>query len=277
VTPVDDVLTHIIRAGAWRTALTAGQVAEAPEGFVHLSTAAQVGATAERFYADCDDLNLLAVDPARTGAEIRWEEGEPGQRFPHVYGPLPIAAVLAVEPFGRDDAGRLRPPPLPPTVSTGVRAIRLADADAYVTLAEEAHRHRQDGDLAAEQLETVARLWDDDTIGGLVYEEDGRLAAGLVWTAARLDRGRGRGVAHTALLAEVATAPQAWGRGLASLLLHHALVELVPLGYDTVELWTQADNLRARRMYERHGWARTSSLPGIGRDGSTLVQYQRHL
>jgi uncharacterized protein (DUF952 family)/ribosomal protein S18 acetylase RimI-like enzyme len=273
----DDVLTHIIRAGEWRAALTAGHVAEATEGFVHLSTTGQVSATADRFYADCDDLTLLAVEPARTHAEIRWEEGEPGQLFPHVYGPVPIAAVLAAEPFGRDAAGRFACPPLPPDAAVGVRAVRPADAEAYVALTDEAHRQRQDGSLTAEHLETVAGLWDDDTIGGLVYEDDGDLVAGVVWTAARLDRGRGRGVAHTALLAELATAPRAWGRGLASLLLHRARVDLVSLGYDTVELWTQADNLRARRMYERHGWARTSSLPGIGRDGSTLVQYQRHL
>jgi ribosomal protein S18 acetylase RimI-like enzyme len=244
---------------------------------VHLSTCSQVAGTASRFYADCSDLQLLIVDRDRTGAELRWEESEPGQRFPHVYGPVPIPAVRAVMAFAPAAGGTFVAPLLPPAVATGVRPLDLADAERYVALAADAHQQRDKGTLDADQLATVAALWDDGTIGGLVYEESGDLVAGVVWTAARLDRRRGRTVAHTALIAEVATAPAAWGRGLGSLLLHHALAELRPLGYDTVELWTQADNLRARRLYERHGWARTSSLPGIGRDGSTLVQYQRPL
>jgi uncharacterized protein (DUF952 family)/ribosomal protein S18 acetylase RimI-like enzyme len=270
-------LTHLIRAADWHAARSAGCIDRAPEGFVHLSTSSQVAGTASRFYADCTDLQLLVVDSDRTGAELRWEESEPGQRFPHVYGPLPIHAVRAVLAFGRGLDGTFDVPLLPPTVATGVRPLDPADAAGYVALAADAHRHRNDGVLDENQLETVAALWDDGTIGGLVYEESGEVIAGIVWTAARLDRRRGRTVAHTALIAEVATAPPAWGRGLGSLLLHHALAELRPLGYDTVELWTQADNLRARRLYERHGWTRTSSLPGIGRDGSTLVQYQRPL
>jgi GNAT superfamily N-acetyltransferase len=236
-----------------------------------------VAATASRYYAGCDDLTLLVVDVDRTPAELRWEESRPGEHFPHVYGPVPIIAVLAAVPFPPSDDGTFAVPPLPPGAVTGIRLLRPTDGECYVELASDAHRHRAGDGLDPAQLETVAALWDDGTVGGLVYEEDGEPVAGIIWTAARLDRGRGRAVAHTALIAEVATAPVAWGRGLGSLLLHHAVAELRPLGYDTVELWTQADNLRARRLYERHGWARTSSLPGIGRDGSQLVQYQRPL
>jgi len=41
---------------------------------------------------------LLHIDPARLG-DLRWEVSEPGRdAFPHLYGPLPVAAVLRTEP-----------------------------------------------------------------------------------------------------------------------------------------------------------------------------------
>jgi glutathione S-transferase len=61
-----------------------------------------VHGTAEAFYADVDELVLLRIDPAKVGAEIKVEDG-----FPHIYGPLPVAAVTAAVPLRRDAAGRL--------------------------------------------------------------------------------------------------------------------------------------------------------------------------
>ncbi len=46
---------------------------------------------------------LLYVDPERLGAPVRWEPGVPtdpeSMLFPHLYGPLPTAAVVAVRPY----------------------------------------------------------------------------------------------------------------------------------------------------------------------------------
>ena len=50
-------------------------------------------------YKGRTDLVLLVLDPARVNAEIRYEESEPGQRFPHLYGPLNLDAVIAAVPF----------------------------------------------------------------------------------------------------------------------------------------------------------------------------------
>ena len=51
------------------------------------------------------------LDPARIGAEIRWEQ-VPGsaERFPHIYGPLPVAAVRQAVPLDRDESGQFRFP-----------------------------------------------------------------------------------------------------------------------------------------------------------------------
>jgi glutathione S-transferase len=75
-------------------------------GFIHLSAVHQVEATAERFYADLSagELLLLTVDASRLadlGLPVRWEPAPgSGELFPHLYGALPLEAVLLVEGCG---------------------------------------------------------------------------------------------------------------------------------------------------------------------------------
>lgn len=67
------------------------------EGFIHASTADQWPRVRAAFYADITGpLVLLHIDPTRLAVPIRWEVGNPatGERFPHLYGPLPVAAVV---------------------------------------------------------------------------------------------------------------------------------------------------------------------------------------
>ena len=68
---------------------------------------------ANRLYAGRTDLVLLRVDPARLSAPVRWEPGVPtdpdSMVFPHLYGPLPTAAVISVTPYRPDDDGRFPP------------------------------------------------------------------------------------------------------------------------------------------------------------------------
>jgi uncharacterized protein (DUF952 family)/SAM-dependent methyltransferase len=79
------------------------------EGFIHLSTAEQTLATAARFYGDVPNLVLLQVDETKCTHEIRWEAPaeapESDARFPHLYGPLNLDAVLDSRPLVKDDAG----------------------------------------------------------------------------------------------------------------------------------------------------------------------------
>ncbi len=69
---------------------------------------------ANSFYRDHPEpLLLLVLDPARLGAEVRWEPA-PGfaDPFPHIYGPIPAAAVLRAVPLDRGPDGQFAFPPL---------------------------------------------------------------------------------------------------------------------------------------------------------------------
>ncbi len=82
-------------------------------GFVHLSSPEQVHLPANRLYAGRTDLMLLHLDAARLRAPVCWEPGVPGDPdamvFPHLYGPLPVAAVILVTAYLPDHDGVFRP------------------------------------------------------------------------------------------------------------------------------------------------------------------------
>jgi uncharacterized protein (DUF952 family) len=97
----------------WREAEATGRFTGAPvdhaDGFIHFSTAAQVAETAARHFAGQDDLLLVSVDGERLGPALRYEPSRGGDLFPHLYGELPLSAVVEVVemPLGAAGAHRL--------------------------------------------------------------------------------------------------------------------------------------------------------------------------
>jgi glutathione S-transferase len=77
------------------------------EGFIHCSFPEQVQATADLYYRGRDDIVLLRIDPDRLGVEVVVEEARSGERFPHVYGPIPVGAVTSADPVPMGPDGRL--------------------------------------------------------------------------------------------------------------------------------------------------------------------------
>lgn len=105
----------LLRAGEWRDFEAVGRTAGAPvdlrDGFVHLSTAAQVEETAARHFAGEDGLVLLAVDESRLVPALAWEPSRGGDLFPHLYRELRMEDVLWSTPLPIE-SGRHRFPPL---------------------------------------------------------------------------------------------------------------------------------------------------------------------
>ena len=98
----DEPIFHIALPDDWTAAFTFGEYAVSTRGmsldevgFIHCSTHSQIEATANRFYADLSELILLTIDALMIPSDILWEPAAPGldELFPHIYGPLPIAAV----------------------------------------------------------------------------------------------------------------------------------------------------------------------------------------
>jgi uncharacterized protein (DUF952 family) len=108
----------ICSAELWRQAQGAGLFAGAPldlaDGFIHFSTAMQVAETAAKHFSGAIDQVLVAVDAASLGGALKWEPSRGGNLFPHLYGSLPLAAVLWVEPLPLGADGRHVFPELAP-------------------------------------------------------------------------------------------------------------------------------------------------------------------
>jgi uncharacterized protein (DUF952 family) len=126
----------LLTRAEWEAAQTGGvyrgSAHDVRDGFIHFSTAAQLAATARKYFAGVPDLVLLAVDvevltkapsplsPLPRGErrtpsqraqpapsplagegwgegeklrELRWEPARDGDLFPHLYADLPISAV----------------------------------------------------------------------------------------------------------------------------------------------------------------------------------------
>ena len=98
-------LYHIADVGEWEAAKQAGEYRHSTRGhdldevgFIHASFEAQLAGVASRYYAAVDEpLVVLVIDPDRLDVPLVIEEVEgAGEAFPHIYGPLPVSAVVGV-------------------------------------------------------------------------------------------------------------------------------------------------------------------------------------
>lgn len=104
------VLTGDQMAALARDGTFAGAPVDLADGYVHLSTAAQLTETVDRHFAGQDDLHVAAVDLVALGDRLRWEESRGGQIFPHLYGALTLDVVVAYGPLERAEDGTVRLP-----------------------------------------------------------------------------------------------------------------------------------------------------------------------
>jgi uncharacterized protein (DUF952 family) len=93
----------IVAADLWQAAQDSGVFTGAgidrADGFIHLSTGAQARRTAQLYFAGQDNLVLVAADGASLGDALKYEPSRDGDLFPHLYGSLPLTAVLSVQPL----------------------------------------------------------------------------------------------------------------------------------------------------------------------------------
>jgi uncharacterized protein (DUF952 family) len=111
-------ILHFCPRSDWTVARATGWYAAdtfAAEGFIHCSTADQVLLPADAIARGRTDLVLLEIDESRLDEPPRYEPGDPADpdsmRFPHLYRPLPVEAVVAVHDFPPRADGTFALPP----------------------------------------------------------------------------------------------------------------------------------------------------------------------
>ena len=94
----------ILTADQWAQFQTDGVFHGAPvdlaDGYIHLSAADQLQGTLTKHFAGQSGLVIAEVDLAALGESVKWEVSRGGALFPHIYGPLPMSAVLGVREHG---------------------------------------------------------------------------------------------------------------------------------------------------------------------------------
>ena len=73
-----------------------GSEVDRRDGFIHLSAAHQVRATAQKHFSGKADLVLISIREENLGPSLKWEASRGGNLFPHIYGPLQLDAIEAV-------------------------------------------------------------------------------------------------------------------------------------------------------------------------------------
>ncbi|HEY1857867.1 DUF952 domain-containing protein [Acidocella sp.] len=113
----DAIAYKILLPSEWAALARDGGFAGAPvdiaDGFIHMSTATQLDETLRKHFVGLDGLWIAAVDLAALGDLVRWEPSRGGALFPHLYGMLPLSAVVAHGPLARHEDGSARLPSVP--------------------------------------------------------------------------------------------------------------------------------------------------------------------
>ena len=98
----------ICPAADWRTAIEEGvyrgSSVDRRDGFIHLSTSAQLAETRRHHFAGQRDLVLVERGPRDLGAKLRWEPSRGGELFPHLYGSLPVHIARRISSLDTEGA-----------------------------------------------------------------------------------------------------------------------------------------------------------------------------
>ena len=109
---MSEVAYKLVDRAEWTAALAAGayegSAVDLADGYVHMSTAAQLAETARRHYAGRTDLVLVQVALAPLGEALKWEPSRGGDLFPHLYAPLPATADAPQRGLSVDADGVMR-------------------------------------------------------------------------------------------------------------------------------------------------------------------------
>jgi GNAT superfamily N-acetyltransferase len=110
----------------------------------------------------------------------------------------------------------------------------------------------------------------------MVAEAGGEVVGMAVGMQGLSDDGAGPPIEGLCHIGAVFVSPEHWGAGVGGRLVDRVLAEARARGYDRAQLWTHADNPRARRLYEHRGFEHTGRKKETDH-GDLIVHYARRL
>jgi uncharacterized protein (DUF952 family) len=94
-----DTAYKVLTADQWavfqRDGVFTGAPVDLADGYIHMSTADQLDETIAKHFAGQNGLVIAEIDLTALGHAIRWEPSRGGALFPHLYGHLPLDAVIS--------------------------------------------------------------------------------------------------------------------------------------------------------------------------------------
>lgn len=159
-----------------------------------------------------------------------------------------------------------------PTDADRITAVTMEGFDTYRAFAPEGWTPPSAADEHARLLGLLAEDW----VFYRVAEHDGELVGhvGFLPAERTFAPAGDPGLAH---FRQLFVARAHWGSGLAAQLHGAALAEARARGFTAMRLFTPAPQARARRFYEREGWALARPPAFDERMGLEIAEYRRAL
>lgn len=100
---------HIIKKSEIKTIAELGSykpISIEADGFIHCSYVDQICRVANNLYNGQDGLVLIEIDRSKTNCKVVDEDlYKLNELFPHIYGPLPYTAIIAIHDFKCTEVG----------------------------------------------------------------------------------------------------------------------------------------------------------------------------
>lgn len=156
-----------------------------------------------------------------------------------------------------------------------VRQARREDAPALGSIMSRSFRSAFSGFISRKTLDEcaveencialMASLLDAGEMRFLLGFLDGKPCGELVWSDG--------GSEAAAEIQAIHSLPESWGSGLGAAMLDQVLGDMAEEGKQSVHLWAFKENKRARRFYEKHGFAITGEERISEFDSAVEVRY----
>lgn len=94
---------HVATESEWfdaQSSRTYRPLTYADDGFIHCCFETQIAHVLNEYFEDVTNLLLLKIDPTSVQDQTRLEASPTGEKFPHLYGELPVSVVVEVRSLG---------------------------------------------------------------------------------------------------------------------------------------------------------------------------------